>query len=217
MMIAAGKTDDVTIINDYYKFIETFINDKNDDSISLSYTNKNVNMINELTRYERRAKELEKNDLPFIEDDIIIMQDRFSANGIVFQNNEEIIVKKAELKKEKFKFWRVYPKDVEGYVDIIHKDSEDDYKKQLNLLSTSAKYEKDREKRTKLWKGFYILKEKFADIKYHYASTIHKSQGSSHSNVYLDLKSLDWVESEMRTRLIYVAISRVTKGLVIHY
>lgn len=51
-----------------------------------------------------------------------------------------------------------------------------------------------------------------ADLRPMYASTIHKSQGSTFENVYIDLSSLSYVRDKVAlARLLYVAISRASK------
>lgn len=51
-----------------------------------------------------------------------------------------------------------------------------------------------------------------ADLRPMYASTIHKSQGSTFENVYIDLSSLSYVRDKIAlARLLYVAISRASK------
>ena len=56
------------------------------------------------------------------------------------------------------------------------------------------------------------LYDAMADLRPMYASTIHKSQGSTFENVYIDLSSLSYVRDKVAlARLLYVAISRASK------
>lgn len=56
------------------------------------------------------------------------------------------------------------------------------------------------------------LYDSMADLRPMYASTIHKSQGSTFENVYIDLGSLSYVRDKVAlARLLYVAISRASK------
>lgn len=56
------------------------------------------------------------------------------------------------------------------------------------------------------------LYDSMADLRPMYASTIHKSQGSTFENVYIDLSSLSYVRDKIAlARLLYVAISRASK------
>ena len=66
------------------------------------------------------------------------------------------------------------------------------------------------------WKPYFSLKEKFAHLRPGYATTIHKSQGSTYDRVFLlqsELKGL-W-DDRLLARLLYVAYSRTRKQLLL--
>ena len=88
----------------------------------------------------------------------------------------------------------------------------------LSDIAKQAKKEKKKEEKKKLWEVFFKTREAFADVKYIYASTIHKLQGSTHEKVYIDLYSLSNMKSldyDTIYRLMYVAISRASDDIVI--
>lgn len=63
--------------------------------------------------------------------------------------------------------------------------------------------------RSKLWYAFYGLQRKFAAVKYNYAITAHKSQGSTYENCMV----IDWdfgynKNIEERNRIRYVGVTR---------
>lgn len=122
-----------------------------------------------------------------------------------------------------------YNKD--SYVKVVHPDSYDDFKyldyhHRLKALSRG-------------WKDYYTFRNNFCllksldykdelgqvikvkrDLAYNYCLTIHKSQGSTFDNVYLNLINVMKInrnntstEIEDRNRLIYVAISRARKSI----
>lgn len=81
-----------------------------------------------------------------------------------------------------------------------------------------ARKEKDYKKRKKMWENFFALKEFFADVKYTFASTIHKLQGSTYDTVYIDLFSLSantYIDRDQLYRLVYVAMTRAAKDIKI--
>ena len=49
----------------------------------------------------------------------------------------------------------------------------------LAMIAKVARKEKNFKKRKDMWKNFFALKSFFADVKYTFASTIHKLQGST--------------------------------------
>lgn len=93
---------------------------------------------------------------------------------------------------------------------IIHEESEQEYKSVVKQLKTNATH--------KLidWTDFYEFIDKFADFKYNHALTVHKSQGSTFQTVIMDyrdiMKNTNYVE---RDRLIYTAITRASKKLIV--
>lgn len=58
------------------------------------------------------------------------------------------------------------------------------------------------------------LYDSFADLRPMYASTVHKAQGSTFKNVYIDLSSLSYVRDQVAlARLLYVAFSRASEHI----
>ncbi len=66
------------------------------------------------------------------------------------------------------------------------------------------------------WFWFHKLKDLFADIRYCYCITVHRSQGSTYDNVLVDVPNILRNKSRSeRNRLLYVACSRASKRLVL--
>lgn len=64
------------------------------------------------------------------------------------------------------------------------------------------------------WKIYYALKDSFPDIRPRDAKTIHKAQGSSVDDVFIDLNDLSRCHDDnVFRRLLYVAISRARKNI----
>lgn len=104
-----------------------------------------------------------------------------------------------------------------NYIKIIHENSEKTYYYYLNTLKQKALNEKQGTEKAKMkWIEYYNFKEKYANIKYNYAITCHKAQGSSYNNVILigyDIKlNKDVIE---RNRILYTACSRPRYNLYI--
>ena len=113
----------------------------------------------------------------------------------------------------KIEFWDC--KDLNGLpFKVIDPNSKGRFEMALNMLAKSAKFEKDYKERSKKWKKFFDLKEVFVDVKYIYASTIHKLQGSTYETVYIDLREIEKMsDKDMMYRLLYVAITRASKDV----
>ncbi|WDR22453.1 hypothetical protein PJM42_0047 [Salmonella phage vB_SenP_UTK0001] len=67
------------------------------------------------------------------------------------------------------------------------------------------------------WVEYFRLKNEFADLRFAYASTVHKSQGSTFDTVYIDLGDLCICKDmEQLARMLYVAASRATTRVVFY-
>lgn len=67
----------------------------------------------------------------------------------------------------------------------------------------------------KEWKDYFEIKDSWLDLRSVYASSIHKSQGSTYEKVFIDLADIgnNWTASDV-ARLLYVAISRASKQVI---
>lgn len=66
----------------------------------------------------------------------------------------------------------------------------------------------------KLWKRFWEHKELFHDIRFAYALTAHRSQGSTYTNVYVDYQDILYNRNRREAfQCLYVAVSRARKRL----
>jgi superfamily I DNA/RNA helicase len=67
------------------------------------------------------------------------------------------------------------------------------------------------------WKAYYRVKEGFVDIRSSEACTVHCSQGSTYDYVFIDLNDIMTCRQiSVKTRLLYVAVSRARKGVYIY-
>lgn len=104
-------------------------------------------------------------------------------------------------------------KDLEKYNITIEKSRE--------ILIKLKRFMEKRNKEnisflTFLWEYFYEkLIDKFADISYGYCITTHKSQGSTYSNIYVDMNNIIFKNSneEESFRCLYTAITRTSSKL----
>jgi exodeoxyribonuclease-5 len=66
----------------------------------------------------------------------------------------------------------------------------------------------------KLWKKFWDHKDLFHDVKYAYALTAHRSQGSTYENVWVDFQDILLNRNRKEAfQCLYVACSRPTTRL----
>lgn len=77
----------------------------------------------------------------------------------------------------------------------------------------------DRLRRSKDWHTYYSVKENVPDFRGTWSSTVHKSQGSTYGDVFINLNNLQkakWQDKNLFLRLLYVAVSRA-QGRVLLY
>jgi len=100
-------------------------------------------------------------------------------------------------------------------VHVLHEDAEEAYWDRLNTLAKRAK--SDPATARKHWALYHKFKELFANLKYCYCITIHRSQGSTYDTVFVDVKDIlaNRLQNE-RQRLLYVAFSRPRSRLVVN-
>lgn len=66
----------------------------------------------------------------------------------------------------------------------------------------------------KNWQMYFKMKETLADLRFTHASTVHKSQGSTHQNVMVLVPNImRCISNNDRRRLLYVAYTRASKHL----
>jgi hypothetical protein len=109
---------------------------------------------------------------------------------------------------------------------VVHKDDLNSFHIALAELAQEAKRkqfqtimkggkERNMYTRYEAWRDYFDFKEQYSWVKYSYAMTTHKSQGSTVENVYVierDLNRLSWNDEE-RNKLKYVAFTRASHVL----
>lgn len=102
------------------------------------------------------------------------------------------------------------------FAHVLHEDEEDHYWARLNELANQAKNLPPSEAR-RIWARYHQFKDLFATIRYCYAITVHRSQGSTYKRVFVDTKDIltNKIRGE-RQSLLYVAYSRPSETLVLN-
>ena len=92
-------------------------------------------------------------------------------------------------------------------------------KVRLHALATEAKEhtaEKRKDESKLTWQAFFSLKDSVADIRYTYAMTINKSQGTTLKHVLIDLWDVSRCKDKgQAARLAYTAVTRATDYVTI--
>ncbi|MEM9448232.1 MAG: AAA family ATPase [Cyanobacteria bacterium P01_E01_bin.6] len=173
----------------------------------LAYTNKRVNALNDDIR-----RAIYGDNVPrFVERERLIANAPCLENDyIVLQNSAECEVLNAvEGTQGKWSVWVLSvltDDDRHRTLTVLHEVSRFEYQRKLQLLA--------EEKR---WREYWELKVLFHDVRYAYSLTIHKAQGSTFENVFVDARDLYTNQKAYeRNQLLYVAVTRSSKRLFIH-
>jgi exodeoxyribonuclease-5 len=209
------------LISAIYEYFEGF--QKNPDKIRiLSWTRNCVAQYNDIVRkflypsdYKQRfiVGEILIANSPYYKS---IVGDQGKVSKIaVLENSEEVEITYVSEYHDSagFKTWSLKTRNIidgsEKEVIVLHEDDTIRFKQHLDHLVEQAKSDPSKKH---LWKQFYSLKERYADVGYAYSLTTHKSQGSTFENVIVIrsdiLKNPKVVE---RNQCMYVAISRCQK------
>lgn len=186
----------------------------------IAWRNKTVDSYNTQIRHRLFGEDIPKlmvgekltADAPYREGDMTVIK-----------NNEDMEVLKLTEEADQLgenAFLKIYKAHVRAYgakgasreviLPIIHEESEKEYKKYVTLLKEIAKKEKKGSfKHKAAWQEFYKFQERYARVKYSYAMTIHKSQGSTYDHAVVCLNDIMFNrKTEERNRILYTAVTR---------
>jgi len=94
----------------------------------------------------------------------------------------------------------------------IGSKSRSDLECALNQLSNQAR-ERGKKDSSSIWKLFFFIRDSFASLGPASVLTIHRSQGSTFGEVFITSDVFWPKDLEFRRRLVYVAVSRASKGV----
>ena len=83
---------------------------------------------------------------------------------------------------------------------------------EIQKLANAAMKEKDRNAKRIIWSEYFDLKNEYQKVSYTYACTVHKSQGSSVNEIFINLRELLRMRNTINDidflKLLYVAVTR---------
>ncbi|MGB3570607.1 MAG: AAA family ATPase [Phormidesmis sp.] len=170
----------------------------------LAYTNARVNYLNNKIRAAIYGDKAAR----FMPGERLVARNAcMGRDGILLQTSEECEVQAAYLTR--FEGWLVWElevttdEDSERMLRVLHEDEQQRLKE---ILSNYAEQ--------KQWMAFWDYKELFHDLSYAYSLTVHKSQGSTFQDVFIDVPNLMLNRKVTeRNQLYYVAFTRASKRL----
>lgn len=216
----------------------------------LAYTNERVKYINKFIR----SQIIEHNDEILTQDDILTsyttIVDEF--NQPIITNSEDYYIDSIrpyinsfEIKTYAINLRSIWTNGITNTLQVVDHTDESfkTYYKILNHLHYTA-INAHRSERSRKWVEYYKFKESMLsminfrlnesnnnalvkkDIDYGYAITVHKAQGSTFDNVFIDLQDIVYYithtgqlkargDMDIVNRLIYVALSRASNKVIL--
>lgn len=185
---------------------------------AIAYTNKRVESINETVR-----REIYGPDAPrFIPGERLIAQDPClrgvgNQKSVYFQNSSECeVVSTHEGTQGRWKVRYITATGDEGNhlnLWVLHESEQRRFEQELLKL-----------KADKLWREYYGLMQSFDNLRYAYALTTHKAQGSTYENAFVDIQNIrsnrtilqvDGLSVPERNPMLYTALTRASKRLFV--
>jgi exodeoxyribonuclease-5 len=224
--IENNQYDDIAYFHNDHDFLKDFYASKKwyeEDKIIATHKNREVDAINKIVRAKYWEQQNVHKPDTLRAGDKLRFNDGYSVKDITLYHNGQIV--ELEHAEKKFHasleiyYWECKAVDSQRQqvFRVVDPDSMLIFNEKLTYLSQKAK-SAPKADRKKLWYGFFVTRDMFANVQYIHASTIHKLQGSTYETCYVDMFELcdnTYLSLEERYRLFYVAITRASKNLKI--
>lgn len=230
------KGSGIKFISDKATFLKTATKYIKEDSYKnkiLCYTNLKVQEWNKEVRRKvigEKVRIVEPGDMLMAYNTIQSYTVNFTDEEYIYNSSDYKVLDVQEI--ETHDTIEVYPTEIEDEQGNIFLQNfvvltEENKARFTTVIGERAKFamgRKDKKDRAKAWRDYYDFKNQFMllekvgdvnkDFDYGYAITVHKSQGSTYDNVFVDEKDINsnWNAAE-RNKLKYVAFSRPTSGV----
>ena len=182
----------------------------------LAYRNKTVRHYNRVIRaalYGEDAPRFEKGEW------LVARATWYHDAKPKITNSEEVRVKKARvetIEADDLSTWKVWKLSVRGVSDpwrrtlhVLHESEQERFEDELEQRREAALDDPSK------WEAYYDLKERFAQVDYAYATTVHKAQGSTFDTVFIDHRDLTTCRGSEQQALFYVAVTRPAQRLAL--
>lgn len=180
------------------------------DAKVLAWTNDAVNFVNAAVRRELFGNGVDVGPQPG-ERLVVVSTWSHEDESVMLHAEDDITVRSVrDVTHHGFEAWRIDALGVDVPLYQLKPGSTGDYKRELMKLKSLCVDKK------KPWTHFYRLEDAFVRLRPGYATTVHKSQGSTYETAYVIDRNLKACpDHKTRNMLRYVAFSRASKRLVL--
>ena len=227
LLVSKYECKEISLYYDGKEFMQEYFNTDDDikwfeqDNIIASYTNESVDKYNRAVRKKYWIEQGVESVNYLMPNDIVIFQDaHIEDEAIIHSNNDiaKIISCEKEFDDElSCWYWKCIDEDNLKF-KVIDPISKVLFDKNLAKIADVA-MKTDKFARKQLWEKYYQIKGSYQNIKYGFASTVHKLQGSTYEHCYIDMREMrkfyEFQDKEFIYRLLYVAVTRASKDIKI--
>lgn len=208
-----NNLNEIKIISDFNEFMTDYMTSTNTKMVTC-YTNKKVQHYNDIIRCAKYNATNVFQIEQFIKDEELVFTEAHTDkdDNIIHMNNETIQID--SLKKVKsfdIFYWEILTKKGK-IVKIVDRESQQKRQENLEQLKIEAISKNN-------WKNYFDSLKEFQKAIHIYSCTIHKSQGSSIDDVYIDLEEIfyysKYCDIDLIYRLLYVGYTRAKKRLIL--
>lgn len=198
------------------------------DSIKvIAWRNKTVNRYNHMIRQAMFGEPAAEN--PYLVGDVLLLAEpvlsRDGQHSIATIDDEGAVVKVHVDAHPDYPSFQCYHILLDGdgvrglLVYVLHGDDQLRYSEQLGALATTARQLSDAKRgleARKAWFEFWRLRNSFHKVRYSYAITAHRAQGSTFNTVFVDHQDiLANPDRDTAYRCLYVAVTRAKKRVIV--
>jgi len=134
------------------------------------------------------------------------------------QLNFPVLTDKLNQRKLLLDVWQIESEDKKIFLTTDSEETNAFIQELFELAKLYNFKEKNKGKRKQFWKIIYSLSEKIIKCNYSYASTIHKLQGQTVDEIFIDMRDFTQLydkDYNLFLRLLYVAITRTSNKVFI--
>lgn len=211
------------VFSDEKDFLDMFTSRKEwykNNNLVISYKNSQVDEQNKLLRYKYwKDNNINATDA-IIKGEKLIFNEAYKNK---FQNSEVVTIDMATKEFDRYKnilYWQCLDNLGRSF-KVVDPNDDKKYRDYIDKVFNEAKeisFKEDSLRRKK-WRHYFASKDEYADVKYTFSSTIHKSQGSTYENVYITASEIISLirngDPDIAYRLLYVAVTRASKDIKI--
>jgi ATP-dependent exoDNAse (exonuclease V) alpha subunit len=193
--------------------ISAFTDKRGFEALAVAYSNKRVDEINALI-HSRIYPDSET----YCVGEKLIFQSAKKEDKKIIKNNGDMITVESVVKKQEFVKIGDYKVIIESLLingEYLTPCDRNQFNIWLELLKTDLNNPRVLTGYT--WGELYLLRYRFSDLRHSYCSTVHKAQGSTTCNVFVDMLDVFQMPEpiDIINRCVYTALSRAKYNAII--